>query len=77
MKLLAIPDATGKPLLWINAEHLVSVSRLHFNTGRDLELRAELKIDGMPLQRINLGVFATPELADVAWAEFLARLEAG
>ena len=34
MKLLAIPDATGKPLLWINAEHLVSVSRVHLHDGR-------------------------------------------
>ncbi|MBT2519075.1 hypothetical protein J7E29_16660 [Streptomyces sp. ISL-90] len=76
MKLLAIPDATGKPLLWINAKHLVSVARLHLQTGREVILVAELKVDGMPLQRVELGTFGSLEETDAPWATFLERLQA-
>jgi hypothetical protein len=75
MKLLAIPDASGKPLLWINAEHLVSVGRIHLHDGREVRLIAELKVDGMPLQRIELGSFDSVETADAPWAAFLGHLE--
>ena len=75
MKLLAIPDASGKPLLWINAEHLVSVGRIHLHDGQEVRLIAELKVDGMPLQRIELGSFRSIEDVDAAWTTFLGRLE--
>jgi len=75
MKLLAIPDASGKPLLWINAEHLVSVGRIHLHDGREVRLIAELKVDGMPLQRIELGTFDSLEAADAPWETFLSRLQ--
>ena len=75
MKLLPITDATGKPLFWINADHLVSVQRLDFETGESVQLRAELKVEGMPLQRVELGTFPTSDSADLAWSDFLGRLE--
>ena len=75
MKLLAIPDASGKPLLWINADHLVSVSRIHLQTGRDVRLVAEIKIDGMPLQRVELGTFGSIQASEVPWASFLELLQ--
>lgn len=76
MKLLALPDASGKPLLWINAEHLVSVGRVHLHDGREVRLIAELKVDGMPLQRVELVTFASLEETDAPWAMFLDRLQA-
>ncbi|KRE28235.1 hypothetical protein [Agromyces sp. Soil535] len=76
MKLLAIPDASGKTMLWINAEHLVSVGRIELHDGREVRLIAELKVEGMPLQRIELGAYSSPQEADTPWASFLARLEA-
>ena len=75
MKLLAIPDANGHPVLWVNADHLVSVSRLHLQTGRDVRLLAEIKVEGMPLHRLELGTFASIEAADRQWAAFLEQLQ--
>ena len=75
MQLLPIPDASGSPIFWINADHLVSVSRLHIQTGRDVRLVAELKIEGMPLHRVELGTFDTIASADSSWTAFLERLQ--
>lgn len=55
MHLIGVPDASGKPAIWINADHLVSVQPVVRTGERDVTLEAELKVDGMPLQRINLG----------------------
>lgn len=75
MRLLPIADAMGKTLFWINADYLVSVHRLDFETGESVQLRADLKLEGMPLQRVELGTFPERDSADLAWTDFLGRLE--
>ncbi|WP_448812134.1 hypothetical protein [Agromyces bauzanensis] len=76
MKLVPVPGANGQPVLWVNPEHIASVSRLDYDTGNGVQLRADLKIEGIPLQRINLGDFASTADADVAWSAFLGELSA-
>jgi hypothetical protein len=74
MKLVPVPPANGRPVLWVNPDHLTSVGRLDFDTGNSVQLRAELKVEGMPLQRVDVGTFPTIEMADAAWASFLAAI---
>lgn len=74
MKLLPIPDAAGKVVRWINAEHLVSVTRIQINDDTEVLLFAELKITGMPLERITLGIHHGVEAADAAWSKFIGDL---
>lgn len=75
MRLLPIPDASGTPQLWINADHLVSVQLI--TRGSDVGVKAdvELKVDGMPLQRIPLGAFPDKAAAEIAFSEFMRGLE--
>lgn len=75
VQLLGIPDETGKPILWINADHLVSVASVVRTAEIGLELMAELKVDGMPLYRVPLGRHDDRAAADAAFAEFLNRLQ--
>jgi len=76
MRLLAIPDPSGKAKLWVNADHLVSVGRLQHGAPDGIALSAELKVDGMPLYRAPIGTFADASAADVAWSSFLEELQA-
>lgn len=75
MRLLAVPDASGRPLMWINADHLVSVMPL-FRVGDGVvSLDVELKVDGLPLQRVRLGDHPSHDAAEAAFALFLQRLQ--
>lgn len=76
MQLLHIPQAHGAPDTWINADHLVSVSRLQRQGPEGHELTAELKIEGMPLLRVPVGVYLELVDADAAWTKFLDELQA-
>jgi hypothetical protein len=75
MKLLPIVFEDGRPQLWVNPSHVTAVSRLDFDTGEEIQLRAELKVEGMPLQRVDLGTYASTSEADRAWAAFLAGFD--
>lgn len=74
MKLIPLPGDNGTPSLWVNPAHIVTVGRLDLKTGELVQLRAELKIEGMGLQRVSLGDHATPAAADAAWGRFIASL---
>lgn len=75
MHLIGVPDASGKPTIWINADHLVSVQPVVRSGERDVTLEAELKVDGMPLQRISLGAHDDRTAAGAAFEAFLRRLQ--
>lgn len=75
MRLLPVPDATGTPKLWINADHLVSVQPLYRRSETGLIVEAELKVDGMPLQRIPLGDHLEDTEAEAAFVRFLDTLQ--
>jgi len=75
MQLIPVPDASGSPTMWINADHLVSVMPVTRTGERAVVLEVELKIDGMPLLRINLGEHDDRAAADVAFASFLVTLQ--
>lgn len=75
MHLIGVPDASGKPAIWINADHLVSVQSVVRTGEREVTLEAELKVDGMPLQRIGLGAYADRGAAEVAFDAFLQKLQ--
>lgn len=75
MQLIPVPDASGNPTMWINADHLVSVTPITRMGERRMALEAELKVDGMPLLRINLGEHEDRAAADAAFASFLTTLQ--
>lgn len=75
MRLLGVPDASGKPTIWINADHLVSVQPVARTGAHAVELAVELKVDGMPLLRINLGEYPDRDSADAAFDNFLTSLQ--
>ena len=75
MQLIPIPDASGRPTIWVNAEHLVSVMPV-FRTGdRDITADVEFKIEGMPLYRVRLGEFSERAAAEEAFTVFLEQLQ--
>lgn len=77
MQLLELPDPTGKaPSMWINADHVVSVMPLIRNMGNGFEAQVEVKLEGMPLHRVMLGVHESKDVAEEAFKEFLERLQA-
>ncbi|KAA9106003.1 hypothetical protein [Microbacterium rhizomatis] len=75
MKLIGVPDISGHPTIWINADHLVSVQSILRTGERAIMLEVELKIDGMPLMRINLGPHDGRVAAETAFTEFLEQLQ--
>jgi hypothetical protein len=75
MRLLAVRDSSGAPTLWINADHLVSVQAV-YRVGVVVSLSVELKMDGMPLQRVALGDFQDRAAAESAFSVFLGDLQA-
>lgn len=74
MKLIPLPSSDGRPTLWVNPEHVAAVVRVDQSTGEGVQLRAELKIEGMGLHRVNLGDHASPAEADAAWSKFIGGL---
>ena len=75
MRLLPLPDASGTPQLWINADHLVSVMLVTRGSEHGVKADVEVKADGMPLHRIPLGEHPDRAAADSAFAEFRRLLE--
>ena len=75
MKLIAIPDHTGEPAIWINADHLVSVMPVYRGGAAGIVVDAELKVDGMPLYRVGLGEHDGKEAAHAAFAAWLEQLQ--
>ncbi len=74
MRLLPIPDETGKPTLYINPDHLVSVQATYFGGANGIKVAVELKVDGMPLQRVHLGEHFDRIAAEAAFQRFMAML---
>jgi len=75
MQLLPLPDASGKPTMWINADHLVSVNAHYRTDGMSVSAVAEIKVDGMPLQRIPLGDHGDRDSAEASFERFLSLLQ--
>ena len=75
MRLLPIPDENGKPMLWINADHLVSVQPQYRAGVSGIVAAVELKVDGMPLQRIALGEHFDRTQAEAAFGRFMSTLQ--
>ena len=75
MRLLPIPDASGTPQLWINADHLVSVMLVTRGSEHGIKADVEVKVDGMPLHRVPLGDHDDKEAAEAAFAQFRKELE--
>lgn len=75
MRLLPVRDASGTPTLWVNADHLVSVQAV-FRVSSVVSLSVELKMDGMPLQRVSLSEFEDRAAAESAFSVFLGELQA-
>lgn len=75
MRLIAIPDENGKPELWINADHLVSVQPVYRGGVTGIVVDAELKVDGMPLYRVKLGEHFDRSDAEAAFERWLDQLQ--
>lgn len=77
MKLIPIPDVNGTPQIWINVDHLVSVMPIYRGGAAGTVVDAELKVDGMPLYRVNLGEHYDKAAASAAFEGWLLRLQDG
>lgn len=76
MKLIPLPAGEGPPSFWVSPAHVAAVTRRNQLTGDGgVQLRGEVKVEGMPLHQVDLGDFADVEAADAAWTRFLATLE--
>ncbi|MDR5700173.1 hypothetical protein [Agromyces aerolatus] len=71
MRLVPFPGNNGNPLMWVNPEHVASVTRIDQQTGEGVQLRAELNVEGMVFQRVDLRDYPTTNAADTAWLAFL------
>ncbi|WP_336624969.1 MULTISPECIES: hypothetical protein [unclassified Microbacterium] len=77
MKLIPIPDADGTPQIWINVDHLVSVMPVYRGGATGVLVGVELKVDGMPLYRVNLGEHYDKAAAAAAFGGWLLQLQDG
>ena len=75
MKLIPIPDVDGNPQMWINVDHLVSVTPIYRGGATGIVVEAELKVDGMQLFRVKLGEHAERAAAQLAFEGWLDQLQ--
>lgn len=75
MELIPLSGADGSVMMWVNARHVAVIVRLDRSTGDGVQVRAELKLEGMPLIRVNVGDYASAADADAAWTRFLGQFE--
>ena len=75
MKLIPLEGADGRATMWVNPGHVSVIVRIDQSTGDGVQLRAELKVEGMPLMRVHVGGYASAAEADAGWASFLAQFE--
>lgn len=61
--------------MWVNVDHIVSVQRLEHTDGRCRTLIAELKLVGLPLERVPLGEFTEQAQIDARWVAFIDGLQ--
>lgn len=75
MRLIPVPGEDGRPTMWLNPDHLVSVMPIVSHAQMGFRLAAELKIEGMQLLRVQLGEHESKIAADAAFEKFLAQLQ--
>ncbi len=74
MKLVPLPGRDGKPTVWVAPAHVTAVIREDMRTGTAIQLRAEVKVEGLSLHRVHLGEHPDQAAADAAWQAFLDTL---
>ena len=57
--------------MWVNVDHIVSIHRLEHTDGLHRTLIAEIKLVGLPLERIPLGEFSEQARIDDRWRAFI------
>lgn len=75
MELIPLPGTDGRVTMWVRARNVAVIIRIDQRTGDGVQVRADLKVEGMPLIRVNVADVADAAAADEAWASFLARFE--
>jgi len=75
VRLIPLSDRNGAPATWVNPEHLVSVEPVYFGGTTGVNVAAEVKVNGMPLQRVALGSDLTRADAEGVFRRFLSVLE--
>jgi hypothetical protein len=76
MQLVPIPDATGRPAIWVNPDHIVSVAPVFQTTEAGVQLYVEMKIEGSALFKSRMAAYPNREAAAVGFQEFVAGLQA-
>jgi hypothetical protein len=78
VRLIPLPDHDGRPgdaRLWINPEHITSVAPIVTRSGDQngavFTLAVELKLEGLPMQRVWLTTCLTANETDQQWQQFL------
>jgi len=77
MKLIPVPDKDGRPSIWVNTDHIVSVMPVYRGGADGIIVDAELKVDGMPLYRVPLGEHFDRSAAEGAFTRWIGRLQNG
>lgn len=75
MELIPLPGNDGRVTMWVRAQHVAVIVRIDQRTGDGVQVRADLKVEGMPLIRVNIADVADAAAADEAWAGFLAHFD--
>lgn len=73
--LIPVPDEHGTPQFWVNATHIVSVTPVYRGGAAGVVVDAELKIEGLPLQRVRLGEQFDNAAAESAFHRWLSILQ--
>ena len=62
---------------WVNPDHVVELLRedARVPMGELVNVRASIKMVGMPLDRITIAEGVSPAEADAAWSAFLLELQ--
>ena len=61
--------------MWVNADHIVSIQQLEQTDGHRRTLIAEIKLLGLPLERLPLGEFTEQVQIDERWSAFIDALQ--
>lgn len=75
--LIALTEERGASVAWVDPDHIVSVRPVVSRDGDRASLLAEIKLAGMPTERLVVDRDCAADNLDQVWSAFIARLETG
>ncbi|PRB14114.1 hypothetical protein CQ042_11540 [Microbacterium sp. MYb62] len=76
MRLIELLDAAGASRsMWVNVDHVISVTPMHRDAPPMVIAEAEVRLDGAPSLRVALGEHTSARDAEEAFRSFLEYLQ--